>query len=534
MLTTPELDDSGLAELLAEIARRQTSRLTLVVDAYRARALARQDLESAWTEVARGDFAESAIESVRDLAKRRRVRLLPVEDVFAAFPNAASLDDIHAQHASLDDLRKWMKGKVAVTAPTGRQGTLSEKTRRAVERAAQWRCQFDGCGEDLREHLASGVDGNFAYFAHIIAASADGPRGHKTLSAAYVDDPTNILLLCDRCHRLVDRIAPDLYPVEVLQGMRTRHVEKVNELLDNLRHPLSQPVAIGGNIAGQYAQFDSASAAAAMRARRLRASGPPQFFMRNASHLGNNATPHYWATLFEQLQSDIPVLRRMFNGDQAGGLTPESISIFPLQNMSILMLAGRLIGEARTVNIFQFDRDAAVDRPGRNWGWPAAEPPSADKYKVHIHTARDKGAEEALLLVQLTAAIPMHELPEAFQLDGRFLLPTIEVKVDEPSTRVVGHPDDLRLAGVAFGEALRVVFDEWRVKRVHVITVAPASACFRLGQKLQARSQAQVRFYERTPTSPSCGSGTRPFVPTIDVLSDAVKLPDGSATVSLL
>lgn len=99
-------------------------------------------------------------------------------------------------------------------------------------------------------------------------------------------------------------------------------------------------------------------------------------------------------------------------------------------------------------------------------------------------------------------------------------MPVVEVVVPNPSRSVIGHPHDLELVGKAFDEALQKLQEKWRVDRVHCIPVAPATACVRLGQKLQSRHQSRVVFYERARTN----HGSRgQFKPTIEIASSYVK-----------
>lgn len=141
---------------------------------------------------------------------------------------------------------------------------------------------------------------------------------------------------------------------------------------------------------------------------------------------------------------------------------------------------------------------------------------------------------DGTLLLYVTAAVPTAELPQPIQRDGAPAMPTVRITIDNPGYSAIAHPEDLRLFGVAVGHALRILTDEWRVQRIHVVAVAPASACFRFGQKLQARNQAAIRLYERAPAGASETPAPRPFMPTIDILSDAVRLPGGTHSIALL
>src|SRR6056297_462181 len=94
---------------------------------------------------------------------------------------------------------------------------LTEKTKRILWAKSAGRCQFQNCNELLIGHLVSGnLGANKGYVAHIIADSVKGPRGDETLSPILANDESNVMLLCDACHREVDRENPDAYPAERL------------------------------------------------------------------------------------------------------------------------------------------------------------------------------------------------------------------------------------------------------------------------------------------------------------------------------
>ena len=98
------------------------------------------------------------------------------------------------------------------TRSRGRAATIGVSTRNQVLLDAHGRCMFEGCGVDLTEDPVTGIRGNFATLAHNVAASEGGTRGALYLSGRLADDPENIMLLCDKHHRLVDSIAKADYP----------------------------------------------------------------------------------------------------------------------------------------------------------------------------------------------------------------------------------------------------------------------------------------------------------------------------------
>jgi hypothetical protein len=82
---------------------------------------------------------------------------------------------------------------------------------------------------------------------------------------------------------------------------------------------------------------------------------------------------------------------------------------------------------------------------------------------------------------------------------------------------IFAHPADLDCFATEVERAIRKLQDQWRVKKVHLVIGAPASACFRLGQKLQARHHAAVVCYEALP-----GNGA-PFKETIQITNSNVQ-----------
>src|SRR5688572_21007736 len=78
------------------------------------------------------------------------------------------------------------------------------------------RCEFAGCNAYLLEHHLTLTPGNFAQAAHIVAFSSRGPRADAKMSAAYINDLSNLMLLCQPCHKLIDD-HPNDHPVNRLK-----------------------------------------------------------------------------------------------------------------------------------------------------------------------------------------------------------------------------------------------------------------------------------------------------------------------------
>ena len=84
---------------------------------------------------------------------------------------------------------------------------------------AQGRCYAPGCPEPLTKRLNERWVNNYD-IAHIRALKVEGPRYDPNMTDAERNSVSNLLLLCAAHHRLVDRIAPHEYSVDLLESWK--------------------------------------------------------------------------------------------------------------------------------------------------------------------------------------------------------------------------------------------------------------------------------------------------------------------------
>lgn len=105
-----------------------------------------------------------------------------------------------------------MTSETTTTACT--RTPLSMPTKRRLWSDSGGHCANPECARWLFDD-ASGVD--FAEMAHIVAATAGGPRDVSDQTKSSIDraDQANLVVLCASCHTVVDK-APEAYPTEML------------------------------------------------------------------------------------------------------------------------------------------------------------------------------------------------------------------------------------------------------------------------------------------------------------------------------
>lgn len=105
---------------------------------------------------------------------------------------------------------------------------IPNKTQVALWAKAAGRCEYRGCNEDLTGDLIAGrEDGKFGFIAHIVADSADGPRGDVICSPLLAKDLTNLMLLCAKHHKGVDVDYLADHPEDVLLEMKAEHEDRI-------------------------------------------------------------------------------------------------------------------------------------------------------------------------------------------------------------------------------------------------------------------------------------------------------------------
>lgn len=517
----PSLSDDELAISFRK-SLASGSDVLFVANKFRVAMLEGVAATRTWDLVATGEFGDDCITAV---SANMRTKCIFWDTTTLAEPQTVDLSTLAPALVKKGLITSWAK---TADQMTGRLGHVSPEVKKEVAYLAAYHCQFPGCGKDLGEHAATGGKGVFSYFAHIVAASADGPRGNLVESPLLVDEPSNFLLLCDECHRLIDKVDPDTYKTEDLRKMRAESIRVVKRLLGTLRYPEVDVIYLLGNVTGQVAHISDRDMDEALWASGLRRSSknPESHFEFGRQH----HAPHeqsYWSAVFSTLKFDIPNLQAKLNGVRTGGAARPRLAVFPFHGTSVLLLAGRLLGDMAGTHVFQPHRNKSTEPNGTRWAWPDdAVVPTQEKYKVKPLKDHTGTEDEANLIVSLTFPVSATRLAPVSADSGNLTLPTIEISVENFGHSVIRHPSDLTFFGAAVDEALRCLQNVWNVKKVHLYVGAPASAVLLVGQKMQARHHATFVCYESLP-------GNGPFAPTIEISSQEVRTVGQNLLVSL-
>lgn len=361
----------------------------------------------------------------------------------------------------------------------GRHGTPGPKQQNIVWARAAGRCQM--CNIDLIGHLiAASRNANKGYIAHIIGSSNDGPRGDAERSAALAKDPTNVMLLCDGCHRVIDREERDKFPESRLRSIKAGHEAWISRSVGLRPASQSHVLRFTNQIAANETSIPLDMCIAAMQAvgKTPASFDPIDLKLGIPGH--QDSEDLYWAVEPEDLQ-------RFFNERMKGRINSgqyRHISVFGFAPMPLLMKLGQLLPDLHDIEVFAAHRDP------RSWTWKDEEPamapcliegPPTGKSVAIKLAITDRISDERIL-----AAMPGSS-------------PSIwEVTCKNPRHEALRTREDMS----RFRQVVLMALN--RVKEVHgeeaevsVFPAAPAACCIEFGRCWQAKAHRPMEIFDQ-------------------------------------
>src|SRR5579871_4068919 len=128
---------------------------------------------------------------------------------------------------------------------------IPERTKILLWGKAAGRCQYDPCNKSVWLDDVTKMEFNSAYIAHIIADKPNGPRGDPKLSELLKAELSNLMLMCDPHHRLIDIEDVAGHSVERLRTMKRKHEDRM-ELLSSLTEEKQSHILLYGANIGQH------------------------------------------------------------------------------------------------------------------------------------------------------------------------------------------------------------------------------------------------------------------------------------------
>lgn len=356
---------------------------------------------------------------------------------------------------------------------------IPDKTQTRLWLQAGGRCQYEGCNEPLWRDDLTMADMNGAYVAHIVAATPNGPRGDATLSPKLAIEISNLMLMCDKHHRLIDREQVAEHPVDRLTAMKKAHEARI-ELLTSLQEDKKSHVLFyGANIGEQNAPLSWKKAAQAMIPLRYPAEPRGiEISLRNSAledHRGD-----YWSMERQNLRSNLAnsLRPRIVAGDV------EHISIFALAPQPLLVELGRVLSDIPAAEAYQLHREPP------DWKWQ--EPPDDFEYRIEEPAT---AYPTVALNLSLSATIDNSRITTVLSQPD---LSIWRMTIPEPHNDFLKSRDQLRL----FRQRFRILMDRIKARHgqnavLHVFPAVPVSVAVEIGRVWMPKADLPLCIYDQ-------------------------------------
>jgi hypothetical protein len=375
------------------------------------------------------------------------------------------------------------------------KSSIPQKVQSALWARAGGRCQYRGCNEDLIGDLVSGrEDGTFGFIAHIVADSADGPRGDPRRSPLLAKALENLMLMCARHHKLIDVDDVTAHLEPVLIGMKAEHESRISVVTAIDHDRASHVIRFGANIGENEALVSTKAIFMAMPPDHHPASGQT-IDLEVLGCAYRDDEPAYWT-----FQRDN--LRRQFEAKVRGRVERQEVrhlSVFALAPQPLLIELGRLLCDIVPATVRQRHREPAT------WTWQPDQPRIT--YRVSEPAAGARGP--IALKLGISATLTEDRITKVLGADAAIW----SVTVDNPHNDILRHPGDQ----VAFRQQIRSLLD--RIKAVHgegqlvnVFPAMPASLAVDLGRVWMPKADLAMTIYDNNRVAG--------FMPTITLGGD--------------
>ncbi|AIQ65678.1 hypothetical protein PSTEL_23775 [Paenibacillus stellifer] len=342
---------------------------------------------------------------------------------------------------------------------------------------AAGRCQYKGCNKPLWVDSLTKVEFNISYIAHIVADSPDGPRGDKVRSELLKNDISNLMLMCDEHHRLIDKEDVVGHTEDRLLEMKRTHeqrIEMVTSISEDLR---SHILLYGANIGEHSAPVSWDKAAFAMFPENYPAEKPGiELSLVNSPFQDHEE--FYWLMERESL-------RRQF-ADKVKPRLNEGLvkmfSVFALAPQPLLIELGVLLSDIPSVEVYQLHREPP------DWKWQGHN----EDFKYILKEPQEYKQTVALNL-SLSATIDNSRIQGVLGDNISIWTLTIE----RPNNDFLKSKQQLR----RFREELRLTLDKIKSLHghenvLHIFPAAPVAIAIEIGRIWMPKADLPLHVYD--------------------------------------
>ena len=353
---------------------------------------------------------------------------------------------------------------------------IPPKTKLMLAVLAGGRCEL--CNEFLFEHHLTKKRGVFGQDAHIRAFSKRGPRGREPGGIADVHAIENLMLLCHRCHKLIDD-HPNEHTVEQLRAKKTQHESRVRLVTGTPPHKVTRLLLYGANVGDHASPLTVMDALGAVLPGRYPADREGLVLgMTNSASVDRDEA--FWVGEERQLRRKFTevVQPHLRNGERP------HFSVFGFAPQPLLTLLGFLLSDIPEADVYQLHREPV------GWAWPDGG--EVDPVQLQVDEPSKNGDCPALVL-SLSATVADHRVTDVLGHDAAIW----RVSVPDPHNDILRTQADLK----QFRKTARRLLNRIKARHpgasvIHVFPATPVSVAIELGRILMPKADLPLQLYD--------------------------------------
>ncbi len=361
--------------------------------------------------------------------------------------------------------------------------SIPDKTKHRLWIRAGGRCEYLGCNTRLFRDDLTLAEMNRSYIAHIVADSPGGPRGDEVLSPRLAKELSNLMLLCDTHHRLIDVEDVEGHPMDLLRTFKSQHEDRIDRVTDIDTDRKSYIVTYAANIGARKGAISPRQTRCALVAEQMYPATEATLDLDMTQNAMTDITPEFWVT---ECQNIDEFVRTRLSGLGPDGNTMEHLSVFAIAPIPLLMYFGKLLGDIRTVEVFQRHRDS------KSWEWQASTPGEPDYIVEAMRPATTK-TPDVIFELSLSDAIDSGSIEKIMGSTK----PKYRIAIPEPNRDYLKSRDQL----AAFCEEYRclltrIMGDAGKGLTIHLFSAIPVSVAIEIGRMVLPKSDVRIEVYD--------------------------------------
>lgn len=361
---------------------------------------------------------------------------------------------------------------MTVTAKKIPSRNIKEETTRMLWAVSAGICEFSGCTNRLYTHHVTKENVNLAKRAHIYAFSQGGKRYSPLKHTDKINEFDNLMLVCDRCHDLIDSPNTE-YSAEQLIQMKREHEERMY-ILTSIKSDLQSEVIIYTCAVGdKQVSIKEYDAVASITPEHYPARMPPISLHQKLELF--DYEDGFWATMSRDLERQV---RRILPS-----IKDKHISLFAVAPQPLLFKLGRLLNRNYDVDVRQSQGDIS------HWRWPTKEK------TIELVTDQLSCGEvynKAAITIEISAQLSEVEIAKVF--DGYDVHRIVAPNGGPQSIRSMA---DLQAVTCKYRELLnKIRLESAPDVQVALLFIAPASVSIEAGRQLM-KGDPHITVYDR-------------------------------------